>query len=202
MILLNSIDRNDLNSLRTACSYLFSPEHVKDLSFIENLELSAVKKAYKSKVKQYHPDLHQNEPNDIVNKRVERFNNIKQSYNLLTSVIKEKAPGKIIAIGGAKGGIGKSMFAANLGVMLTNMGYKTAVIDLDLGGTNLHLYLGETILQKKVNDFLLGNVGSLNDIMIKSKFGPHFIGGDSSQLGIANIGFYQKLKLLKAIKNR
>ena len=81
------------------------------------------------------------------------------------------------------------------------MGYETAVVDLDLGGANLHLYLGETILQKKVNDFLLGNVRSLNDIMIKSKYGPHFIGGDSSQLGIANISFSKKLKLFKAIKN-
>ena len=201
MIHLNSFDGKDLNSIKIACAYLFSPEYAKDLNFIKNLELADVKKAYRSKVKKYHPDLRRNDPHDIIRRGAARFNNIKQSYNLLTSNISEKVPGKIIAIGGAKGGIGKSMFAANLGVYLSNMGYDIAVVDLDLGGANLHLYLGETTIDKKVSDFLLGTASSINDIMIKSKYGPHFIGGDSSHLGIANISFSIKLKLFKAIKN-
>lgn len=201
MIHLKSFDGKDLNSIKIACAYLFSPEYAKDLNFIKNLELADVKKAYRSKVKKYHPDLRRNDSHNIIRRAIARFNNIKQSYNLLTANISEKVPGKIIAIGGAKGGIGKSMFAANLGVYLSNMGYDIAVVDLDLGGANLHLYLGETTLDKKVNDFLLGTAPSINDIMIKSKYGPHFIGGDSSQLGIANISFSKKLKLFKAIRN-
>lgn len=201
MINLKSFDGKGLNNIKTACAYLFSPEYANDLNFIKNIGLADVKKAFRSKVKKYHPDLRRNDPHDIIIRGAARFNNIKQSYNLLTSNILEKVPGKIIAIGGAKGGIGKSMFAANLGVYLSNMGYETAVVDLDLGGANLHLYLGETALDKKINDFLLGDVPSINDIMIKSKYGPHFIGGDSSQLGIANISFSVKMKLFKAIKN-
>ena len=200
MIHIQNCEGKVLNNLQVACTFLFSPEYAKDLNFIKNLELSTVKKAFRAKVKKYHPDLHQDDSHSMIRRRIERFNNIKQSYNLLTLNITEKAPGKIIAIGGAKGGIGKSMFAANLGVYLSNMGYETAIVDLDLGGANLHLYLGETSIDKKVNDFLLGTASSINDIMIKSKYGPHFIGGDSSQLGIANIGFSQKLKLFQAIK--
>ncbi len=48
----------------------------------------------------------------------------------------------IIAVAGAKGGVGKTMFVANLGVFLSSKGFKTVVADLDFGGANLHLYLG------------------------------------------------------------
>ena len=47
---------------------------------------------------------------------------------------------KVIAVGGAKGGIGKSIFATNLALLLSSVG-RTVIIDLDLGGANLHLYL-------------------------------------------------------------
>jgi len=40
----------------------------------------------------------------------------------------------IIAIGGAKRGIGKSIFAANLGVFLASKDKRTVLVDLDLGG--------------------------------------------------------------------
>ena len=38
----------------------------------------------------------------------------------------------IIAIEGAKGGIGKSIFAANLGVFLASKGKRTVLVDLEL----------------------------------------------------------------------
>ena len=37
--------------------------------------------------------------------------------------------------------------------------------------------------------------------MLNTKYGPLLIGGNSSQLGNANINFMRKLKLMKAIKN-
>jgi Mrp family chromosome partitioning ATPase len=42
---------------------------------------------------------------------------------------------RIIAIGGAKGGIGKSVFAANLGTMLFSRVSGVLMVDLDLGGS-------------------------------------------------------------------
>ena len=59
----------------------------------------------------------------------------------------------VIAVGGAKGGIGKSI-SANLGIYLARKGRQTVLVDLDLGGANLHLYLGETRLPLTINDFL------------------------------------------------
>jgi flagellar biosynthesis protein FlhG len=61
----------------------------------------------------------------------------------------------IIAVGGSKGGIGKSVFSANLGIHLSKE-HKTVIIDLDLGGANMHFYLGHNkVLKKNINDFLV-----------------------------------------------
>ncbi len=108
---------------------------------------------------------------------------------------------EIIAVGGAKGGIGKSILASNLGVLLSNAGRHCILIDMDLGGANLHLYLGEMAPGPGINDFLTKKVPTLAAAMRKTKFGPDLIVGDSTQFGIANLHFARKLKLLKAIRN-
>ena len=65
--------------------------------------------------------------------------------------------GKAIVIASGKGGTGKTMFAANLGVTLARQGHKTVLIDLDNGLRNLDLYLGmENNIVYDVNDVLTG----------------------------------------------
>jgi len=108
--------------------------------------------------------------------------------------------GKMIAIGGAKGGIGKSLFVANLGVFLSQLGKRTVVVDLDLGGANLHLFMGVWSLTHRIDDFLTLKVPTISDIMTPTKYGPMLIGGGGGKLGAANIHFSRKLKLLRALK--
>jgi flagellar biosynthesis protein FlhG len=107
---------------------------------------------------------------------------------------------KIIAIGGAKGGIGKSLLVANLGVFLTQLGKRTVVVDLDLGGANLHLYMGIWSLARRIDDFLTLKVPTIGDIMTPTQYGPTLIGGGCGKLGTANLHFSRKLKLLRALK--
>ncbi len=107
---------------------------------------------------------------------------------------------RIIAVGGAKGGVGKSLLAANLGVYLAGLGHRTVVVDLDLGGANLHLYLGAWALEHRINDYLDKKVDTLADIAVATEYGPRLIGGGSSRLGSANLPFVRKLKLMRAIR--
>jgi len=209
MLPIHELEDTELHKIRIACAYLFSPQLSRDDRFLKSLKLEAVKKAFREKAKRYHPDLHRNEQEEITNRRRERFIKIRESYKILASNFQEKeqlfsekrdSQRKIIAVGGAKGGIGKSIFAANLGVLLSSMGWKTVLADLDLGGANLHLYLGETFLKLNINDFLSKRAPALQEIMIRNRYGPQLIGGNSSQLGASNINFSRKLKLLKAIK--
>ncbi len=210
MIPIDELNAGELHTVRIACGYMFSAQLARSDEFLKSLSFDSLKKTYRNKAKKYHPDFHSHEQPEMINKRSERFVKIRESYEILSSYFHEKqqtiskrdnSKGKIIAIGGAKGGIGKSLMAANLGVLLSSKGFRTVVIDLDLGGANLHLYLGETFIRCNINDFLNKSVSTLQQTMIKTKYGPLLIGGNSSQLGTANINFMRKLKLMKAVKN-
>jgi len=48
---------------------------------------------------------------------------------------------EIIAVGGGKGGVGKSFVLSSVGMSLAKKG-KVIMIDADLGGANLHNFLG------------------------------------------------------------
>jgi len=52
------------------------------------------------------------------------------------------SPEHIIAVGGGKGGIGKSIICTNLAVGLALRGKKVVLVDADFGSSNLHALLG------------------------------------------------------------
>ena len=60
------------------------------------------------------------------------------------SVIKERLAqaGRILAVSGGKGGIGKSSVACMLALYLSRKGYKAGLFDLDFGGPSDHILLG------------------------------------------------------------
>jgi len=206
-MLINQLDETALRNVRIACAILFSEELAYDDSFIEGLSMETVEKAYWQKAKRCY---HHLTPLSSRSEASEALSDVRSSLEILASILQSgksivdniPGKGKIIAIGGAKGGIGKSIVVANLSVLLASRGFKVTAVDLDLGGANLHLCLGnKVLLQNNINDYLRKRVDTLQDISIKSEYGPYLIGGDSAQLGAANIDFGRKLKLLKAVEN-
>jgi flagellar biosynthesis protein FlhG len=199
-----------LNQVRIAGIYLFGPQRALEPDFINKLSLETIKNAFRKKARRFHPDLQTNQSPDLLEKNRQWFIKVKESYEVLkdfvtcqsfepeATVVLQK---RIIAVGGAKGGIGKSTFTANLGVFLAAQGRRTVIVDLDLGGANLHLYLGKTFVRKCVNDYFSRAVSNLGDLVMPTKFGPRLIGGDSSHLGSANISFSSKMKLIKSLRD-
>jgi flagellar biosynthesis protein FlhG len=109
----------------------------------------------------------------------------------------------ILAVGGAKGGVGKSVLSANLAVGLSLLGQKVILADLDLGGADVHLYVGVKSLPKTWNDFLekRAEAGKIEDILTPTAFdGLTLIGADSSKLGSANLPYAQKQKIIRHLK--
>ncbi|MCA9576752.1 MAG: helix-turn-helix domain-containing protein [Polyangiales bacterium] len=51
---------------------------------------------------------------------------------------------RLIAVSGSKGGVGKSLLAANLGLYLATIGRRVVVVDADPCGATLHNFLGAT----------------------------------------------------------
>ena len=199
----------ELNQVRIAGIYLFGPQRALQPDFIKKLSLETIKKAFRAKARRLHPDLQSDQAPDLVEKNRQRFIKAKESYEFLKDFVTgqtfEPEPAivrsrRIIAVGGAKGGIGKSTFTTNLGVFLAAQGHRTVIVDLDLGGANLHLYLGKMFVKNSINDYINCSVPNLGDLMMATKFGPWLIGGDSSQLGSANISFSSKMKLIKSLR--
>jgi len=107
----------------------------------------------------------------------------------------------IIPVASGKGGVGKSMITANVALAVARMGHRTIAMDLDLGGSNLHLFLGVPNRYPGVGDFLKAKRGELEDLLVPT-LEPRlrFIPGDGKTPFMANIAHAQKVKLINRIQ--
>jgi len=106
---------------------------------------------------------------------------------------------RIIPVASGKGGVGKSLLAANLGVALAQAGQRVIVADLDLGASNLHLVLGHMTPQLGIGTFLNNINLKLTDVIVETDIrGLRFIPGDTEIPGTANL----KPTQLKALVNQ
>jgi len=115
------------------------------------------------------------------------------------------APGarrKIWSIGGGKGGIGKSFLAASVASQLARMGWRVVLVDADLGGANLHNYLGLTPPSRTLGDFIQRRVASIGDVLADTPVpGLRLVSGAGELLSAANIGHQQRLRLVKQVRS-
>ncbi len=106
----------------------------------------------------------------------------------------------IIPIAGGKGGVGKTLLTANLGIALAKSGAPTIVVDLDLGGSNLHSALGLPNRFPGLGDFLKDKHNNLEDYLVSTQWESlKFLPGDSKTPYMANINFAEKVKILKRL---
>ncbi|MEA1935384.1 MAG: P-loop NTPase [Thermodesulfobacteriota bacterium] len=105
---------------------------------------------------------------------------------------------KIWAVGGGKGGVGKSTVSVFLAFWLARMGKRTILMDIDLGGANLHSLMGINNPPRTLNDFITRKYESLEDICIDTEVkNLRLICGASEILSLANPLFAQKLKIIQ-----
>jgi flagellar biosynthesis protein FlhG len=107
---------------------------------------------------------------------------------------------KIWALGGGKGGIGKTFVSASLGITLAQKGNSVVVIDLDLGGANLHTTLGISIPKLSLSDFIAGRVVNLDQLLVETTVSNlKFISGANDSLNVANLETGHKENLIRSI---
>ncbi len=106
---------------------------------------------------------------------------------------------EIISIASGKGGVGKSFFAANLSLSFAEVGKNVLLVDGDLGGANLHNFIGLRATGTGLYNFLRDKL-SVKDVVIKSPAGIDFIGGSGDVLGMAHINNFEKLRILNQLK--
>jgi flagellar biosynthesis protein FlhG len=108
---------------------------------------------------------------------------------------------QIWAIGGGKGGVGKSMIAANLAISLARNGARVCAIDLDLGCANLHTCLGVEIPSVTLSDFFSKREPDIQKVLVQTPIrNLSLISGAQDAIGVANLKHTQKSKLLQKLQ--
>ncbi len=128
----------------------------------------------------------------------ERFTEITRRESIMKG---DRAPG-IVAVGGGKGGVGKSFIAVGLATAFAMQGRQTVIVDLDLGGANLHTFFGIRQVSTGVGDFIYRpHSKELIDYSVETNVpNLRLVPGSGFIPGIANIYHFQKLKILRALR--
>jgi flagellar biosynthesis protein FlhG len=107
---------------------------------------------------------------------------------------------RIIPVASGKGGVGKSLLAANLGVTFAQAGQRVILADLDLGASNLHLVLGHQAPQTGIGVWLNDTHMDFNEVIAETDVrGLRFIPGDTEIPGTANLRPAQLKALVKRL---
>ena len=107
----------------------------------------------------------------------------------------------ILPIASGKGGVGKTLFTTNLGVALASMGKTVVLIDLDLGGSNLHTCLGIKNMHRGIGNLIYKQEPNLQALLVDTEIKRlHFVPGDSLLPGTANLNFFVKQKIIRGIE--
>jgi len=113
-----------------------------------------------------------------------------------------KKPPVMIAVGGGKGGVGKSMVAANLSCRLAQNGKKVLAIDLDVGGANLHTYFGMSSPKFNLADAFVYERKSLFEAAVPTPVnGVQLLAGGREEAwgGLSSIDKGTLQKLMKSV---
>ena len=117
-------------------------------------------------------------------------------------VLNESLDKKIIPVAGGKGGVGKSVLAVNIALSLAVSDKKTILIDLDLGGANLHTVLGMKNTNPGVATYLQYRDRSFKSLILETPYkNLSFIPGDTLSYGMADITEKQKKEVLLEIQD-
>jgi len=107
---------------------------------------------------------------------------------------------RIIPIASGKGGVGKSLIAANLAVAFAQAGQRVVLADLDLGASNLHLVLGHHSPKTGIGTFLNDTKSDFSEVIAETDVrGLRFIPGDTEIPGTANLKAFQLRALVKRL---
>jgi flagellar biosynthesis protein FlhG len=107
----------------------------------------------------------------------------------------------VVAVGGGKGGIGKSLVSSSLAIDLARRGKEVVLVDCDLGGANLHTCLGIDAPLTTLTDFVSRKVARVQDVAVPTAIPRlRLVAGAMDALDAANPKYAQKIKLLRHVQ--
>ncbi|KTE91977.1 ATPase [Desulfitobacterium hafniense] len=103
---------------------------------------------------------------------------------------------RVFAVTSGKGGVGKTNFSVNLGLALTDLGYRVILLDGDLGLANLDIACGVT--PRYTFEHLLNGEKDIEEILI---YGPKGIGILPGGSGVQDLANIERERLEEVVRN-
>jgi len=117
-------------------------------------------------------------------------------------VINENVKRKVIPIASGKGGVGKTVIAVNLSLHLAKQGMDTVLVDLDLGGSNLHTVLGMKNTRMGIGNFLSDPRSTFDQLVHMTPYDNlRYVPGDVLVTGSSDLQLQQKKRIIEGILN-
>ncbi|MEB2345187.1 MAG: P-loop NTPase [Deltaproteobacteria bacterium] len=108
---------------------------------------------------------------------------------------------RLLAVGGGKGGVGKTMLAANLAAAMARAGQRVIAVDTDLEGANLHTALGVPAPRTSLAEFVARRELDLERLVADTPIaGLRLIAGTQSHLGLAQPRHFRRVELLAKLR--
>lgn len=121
-------------------------------------------------------------------------------YLTQQDVTPRKKP-EILVVGGGKGGVGKTCFAANIAVEIARKGWRVVLVDADLGCSNLETVLGVQAETRLDDFFYQKGTKDLSLIVCDTQYdGLRLVPGTTGLLDVANPKYQQKAALIRELR--
>jgi len=105
-------------------------------------------------------------------------------------------PVKVIAITGGKGGVGKTNISVNLAIALCMQGYKTMLLDADLGLANVDVMLG--LANRSNLSHVLAGDCELKDIVVTGPEGVQIVPASSGTQNMSELSPMEHAGIIQA----
>ncbi len=107
---------------------------------------------------------------------------------------------KIWAVGGGKGGIGKSFIISSVAQCLARRGHRIVLLDADLGGANLHTFFGVDRPRATLTEFFERQIPLVSLVCDTGIPNLGLLIGALDTLAADHIRYSQKMKLFRHIR--
>ena len=108
---------------------------------------------------------------------------------------------RLVAVGGGKGGVGKTLVAANLAAALAQAGLRVVAVDTDLEGANLHTVLGVGAPRASLADYVAKREPDLRKLLVDTPIpGLRLIAGTHGHLAAPQPRSFRRVALLGELR--
>jgi flagellar biosynthesis protein FlhG len=104
----------------------------------------------------------------------------------------------VFAVTSGKGGVGKTSLSVNLACELGRQGYRTTLVDVDLGLANAHILAGIKPT-RTLSDYLAGSA-TMDEILAEGPANVRYVAGGSGVKDMANLDDAGRARILSAIE--